>query len=148
MANFIYNKAKKLIADGDLDLNTAAGIDLRVVLVMTNTTCDTEEEASTFADFTTPDVYDGSGYADQIIVGEATTWDSANDRTEMDGNDVTFSSLGAGTRQCQAAVIIDWQTTRNDSFPIAYIDTGGFPFDGNGGDVTIQWNAEGILQVT
>jgi len=148
MANFVYNKAKKLLADADLDCNSGAGIDLRGVLVMTNTTCDTEKNVSTFADFTTPDVCDGSGYADQTITGEASEWDSSNDRTEIHADNFTYSSLGAGTRQNQALVVIDWQGTRDSSYPVAYYDTGGFPFDGNGGDVTIQVNAQGLLQVT
>ena len=35
-----------------------------------------------------------------------------------------------------------------DAVLIAYIDSGGFPVVTNGGDLTIAWNAEGILQLT
>ena len=39
-------------------------------------------------------------------------------------------------------------TDDTDSIPAAWIDTGGFPFDGTGANNTIQWNALGIVQLT
>ena len=121
--------------------------DFRVLLVMTNTTADTEEDVATVSAFSTLDEYDGANYARQELSSDTVTKDSTNDRGEYDAADITFTSLGAGTRQAQAAVIIKHVTNDTDSIPIAYIDTGGFPFAGNGGNVTIQWNSEGILQL-
>jgi hypothetical protein len=37
--------------------------------------------------------------------------------------------------------------TAGNDWPIAWIDTGGFPFSGNGGNVSVTVNAEGLLQV-
>jgi hypothetical protein len=148
MANFVYTKAKQRLLAGDVDLDEA-GHDMRVLLVMTSTTADTDQDADTLSGITTLDEYDGSGYARQAIASQTTVEDETNNRGEFDGADVTFATLGAGTRQCQAAVIyrhVDG-TAANDQ-PVIYIDTGGFPFSGNGGDVTISWNAEGILQAT
>jgi hypothetical protein len=122
--------------------------DIRVLLVMTNTTADTEEDVDTISAFGTLDEYDGAAYARQQIANQATVEDEANDRGEFDGDDVTFATLGVGTRQCQAALVYHHVTNDADSVPIAYIDQGGFPFDGNGGNVTITWNAEGIIQAT
>jgi hypothetical protein len=146
MANFVYNEIKRALFEAEIDLN--ATDDIRVLLVMTNTTADTEDDKDTISAFTTLDEYDGSGYARQALTGEAVAEDAANDRAEFDGGDATFTTLGAGTRSCQAAIVFKHVTNDTDSVPIAYIDTGGFPFAGNGGDVTIQWNAEGILQQT
>jgi hypothetical protein len=147
MANFIYNEAKRLMADGAFDWDTDS---FYVRLVMTNTTADTEDDKNTWAGFTTPDEYNGSGYPSggQAIAAAVINEDAANDRAELDGTDTTFTSLGAGTRQCQAAVIVKYVDGAGGDIPIAYIDTGGFPWTGNGGNVTLQWNAEGILQVT
>ena len=145
MANFVYNEIKRAVIEGEIDLGTG-GDTIKVRLVMTNTTCDTEDDVNTLDGFTTIDVYDGSSYADQTIANQVVNEDSANDRAEMDGDNVTFSTLGVGTRQCQGALIYKFVTNDTDSVPIAFIDTGGFPFDGSGADVTIQWNAEGILQ--
>lgn len=145
MANFVYNEAKNQILTGGIDF---ASDDIRVLLVMSNTTAGAEDDKDTISGFTTLDEYDGANYSRQALANEAVNEKAANDRAEFDGDDVTFSSLGAGTRQCQAAIVYKHVTNDSDSIPIAYIDTGGFPFDGNGGDVTIQWNADGIVQAT
>jgi len=57
-------------------------------------------------------------------------------------------SLGAGTRQNQGALLYIFVTADADHINVAWIDTGGFPFDGTGSNTTIQWNALGILQLT
>lgn len=149
MANFVYTPAKARLLSGDLDLNAH---DIRVALVMTNTTADTEQDASVMDDFTTLDEYDGANYARQEIANEAVNADTGNNRGEFDGDDIGWTALGAGTRQAQAMLLyrhVDG-TDPNDQ-PIAYIDTTSpsvFPFAGNGGDVDVAWNAEGILQLT
>ena len=147
MASFAYTKFKQLLLAGEIDFDEA-GNDIRVILVMTNTTADTEKDVDTVSAFTTLDEMDGSGYGREAIANQATAEDEANDRGEFDGDDVTFASVSAGTRDVQAAVIYKHVTNDTDSVPIAYIDTGGFPFSPGGGDIVIQWNAEGILQAT
>lgn len=147
MANFVYNEAKRALAAGEINW---ASSDIRVILVMTNTTADTEDDTNTVTGFTTLDEFDGSGYSSGgvALTGEALNEDSANNRAEADANDAAFGALGNGTRQIQAAVVIKWNTTLGGSMPIAYIDTGGFPLNPGGASITIQWNAEGILQIT
>ena len=147
MANFVYTHAKHLFLTGGLNLSTA---DMRVALVMTNTTADTEKDLSTIGAFTTLDEYDGAGYSSggSALAGEGVTQDDPNDRSEFDATDLTFTGLGVGTRQCQGAIVYAFVTNFGASIPVAWIDTGGFPFTGNGSNVTIQWNAEGILQAT
>jgi hypothetical protein len=122
--------------------------DIRVLLVMTNTTADTEDDVNTFAGFTTLDEFDGANYTSGgvALTGEAISEDAANNRAEFDANDATFTAIGAGTRQVQAMIVYKFNTTVSDSEPLIFIDTGGFPFSANGGNVTVQWNAEGILQ--
>jgi len=44
-----------------------------------------------------------------------------------------------------AAIIFKQGAADTDSELIAYIDSGGFPKATNGGDLTIQWNANGIV---
>lgn len=145
MANFVYTGAKTKLANADLDLASA---DLRALLVMTNTTADTEKDVANIAAFSTLDEHDGANYARKTLADEAVAQDDANDRAELDATDVTWTALGAGTRQCQALVVYVHVTNDSDSYPFLYIDTGGFPFTATGADVTIQWNAEGIFQLT
>jgi len=147
--SFVYNKRKApwMNQTSPVDFNTD---DMRVLLVMTDTTCDTEKDVSTFAGFTTIDEMDGANYvADGMaLANEAVNEDLPNDRAEFDADDLTWSALGAGARSIAAAVLYKFITNQAASEPVAYIDAGGFPFAASGTDFTLQWNAEGILQFT
>jgi len=147
MADFVYDNAKEQLLLGALDFSTD---DMRVALLMTNTTADTEKAAATVGGFTTPDDFDGSGYTagGAALAGEAVTEDGANNRGEFDATNLTFSALGAGTRNIAGALLYKFVTNFNSSIPIAWIDSGGFPVTANGGDITLNWNAEGLIQAT
>lgn len=143
--SFVYTPAKYKIARGEIALQSA---DTRVLLVMTNTTADTDQDAATISGIGTLDEYNGANYARKAFSGEVVNEDDPNNWAEFTADPVTWSTLGVGTRQCQAAVIYLFVTNDADSVPIAYIDTGGFPFDGNGGNAVLTPNAEGFLKVT
>jgi hypothetical protein len=145
MADFWYTGAKLKLAKGDLDFDTA---DIRAKLCMTNTTADTDQDATNLTGITTIDEYDGSGYTEIDFAGAATAADNANDRAEIDYSDGSFgSAVGAGTRSWEGILIycrVDG-TAAND-FPVAWIDLTNA--NGNGGAVNLTVNAEGLLQVT
>ncbi len=145
--SFVYTKAKQQLAVGGLDFSTS---DMRVALVMTNTTADTEEDVSTISAFTTLDEFDGSGYSSggSALAAEAVAQDNVNNRAEFSATNLTFATLGAGTRSVQAALLYKFSGSFAASLPVAFIDTGGFPFTTNGGDINFTWNVEGIVQVT
>ncbi len=143
--SFAYTPAKYGIARGTLVWHTS---DIRVLLVMSNTTADTDQDAATISAFGTLDEYDGANYVRKAVTGEATTKDDANNRAEMDADDITWTALGAGTRQAVGMVVYKFVTNDADSIPILYVDSGGFPFSGNGSDVASAWNVEGIAQLT
>lgn len=145
MAAFVYQRAKELLGTGALNLATA---DLRVALVMTNTTVHTEKTANTFAGFTTKDECNGSGYARVDLAGVTGVRDDGNLIWYVDASDAVFTTLGAGTRQNKAALLHVHNATPGLEIPIGYQDQGGFPFDGTGANNTIQWAALGILQLT
>lgn len=145
MANFAYTPAK-----GDIlraGHNFATG-DFRVILVMTNTTADTDQDVEFVGDIGTLDEYDGANYVRKALANEAVTDDAPNNRGEFDADNVVWTALGAGTRQAAGMILYRHVTNDADSPIIGWIDTGGFPFSGNGGDVTVAWNAEGILQAS
>lgn len=146
--SFVYTEAKRALLAGELDLDAN---DIRYIYVMTNTTADTQEDVTTIGAFTTLDEFDGSGYTAGVgiaLTGEAVAADNTNNRGEFDANDSTVTGAGAGSRNIQGLLLLKFVTNLSSSLPIALIDTGGFPFNGNGGDITAQWNAEGILQAT
>jgi hypothetical protein len=145
MADFWYTPAKQKLAKGDLDFDTA---DLRVILCMSNTTADTDQDAASLSAITTLDEYDGSGYSRIDLAGAAVNQDDPNNRSEIDYSDGTFgATVGAGTRQWVGMcyyVRVDG-TAAND-YPVAWKDL--TPANGNGGAVNLTVNAEGLLQVT
>ena len=144
--SFVYNEFKKQLLIGGINLSTA---DVRVALVMSNTTADTEDDANTFADFTTLDECDGSGYARATLTPEAVTEDPTNNRAVFDAADASFPTLGAGTRQNVAAIVyIHNGALSSQQIPAFYIDDGGFPFTAAGATFVLQWSATGIATLT
>ena len=141
MANFIYEKALTKIALGDIHFDTD---DIRVLLVGTITTADTETEVEFISGFTTLDEFTDASYARKTLTTKAVNEDLANNRAEFDADNVTWTALTGDT--AQAAIVYKFVTNDADSIPIAYIDTGGFPQTPAGADLTINWNAEGIIQ--
>ncbi len=145
--SIVYTVFKSEILKGNTARDLPGG-DVRIDLVMSNTTFDTEQDDEFVGDTSTPDFYDGATYARQALTSEAVATDSANDRGEFDADDAQFATLGVGTRQAVAIVVFLFITSDALSPLMCYVDTGGFPFDGNGGNVDVAWNVEGILQTT
>lgn len=141
MANFALTHAKHLINKGDIDFDVD---DIRVMLVDSTTTADTEEDVTTISGITTLGELSGTGYVRKALANEIVNKDDANNRSEFDADDTVWTGINAGT--AQAAIIYKHVTDDSDSIPLFYIDS-DFPFVTNGGDMTIQWNAEGISQI-
>lgn len=144
MASTVPNGALKDM----IDLYIATRDDLRAILVMTNTTCDTEIDAITYVDdYTTLDECDATGYARVALTGEATSQDDVNDRAELDANDAVFSGLsGDATRDAQGVLLYDHVTTDADSPAVCFVDFAS-DITSAATQVTIPWDAEGILQL-
>ena len=147
MASLVYNAAKANFLTGTIDLDTD---DIRILLVKTTYT---EDDAHTFVD-------DGSAndpasheivatnYVRKALASEAVTVDQTNNRAEFDAADVTWTALGGATNDTiKGAVVYENNAADTAAALICFID---FPSDlpTNGSDVTIQFNAEGILQLT
>ncbi len=143
--SFWYTRASQDIGRGLIDFREA-GADIRAIIVMTNTTADTERDVATISAFTTLDEMDGAAYVRKALANQVWNEDQPNDRSEFDADDVTWTALGAGTRSMAGIIIYRHVTDDTDSVPICYIDTGGFPLAATGTDFIAQWNAEGIAQ--
>jgi hypothetical protein len=137
MASFIYNRGAELIATNDLDWDTAT---IKARLVMSNTTCDTELTKLTLSGFTTIDVCDGAAYAEATLANTTITRDDTNNRIELDADNVTWSTLGVGTRNSVGILIYqDLGGGDATSVPIAYIEFATAEVH-DGSDFPIQWN--------
>lgn len=144
MASYVFTRALAKLLSGDLDLNAH---DIRFVLVMTNTTVDTEADTEFVSGFTTLDECDGANYVRKALANEAVAADTANDRGEFTADPVTWTALGNGTRQLEGILVIRHVTNDGDSVPIFFIDPTGWPMNPGGADLTVTPNAEGLLQL-
>ena len=147
MPSFGYVPALTKLAKGDLDFDTAP---IRVKAVMSNTTCGSQRTAANLAAFTTIDEYNGAGYTEATLAGVSVASDLTNLRCEIDFSDFTFgAAVSAGSRQGVGLLIyyrVDG-TAAND-WPIAFVDSSSSPFQGTGAGLSVQINAEGLLQVS
>lgn len=146
MATRVYNELKRAALAAYL----AGGADIRIALLMTNTTADTENDGKTTISggtgFTTLDDFDGANYVRKALTTEAVNKDDGNDRAEFDADDVTWTALGAGTRSIQGILVYKHVTNDADSVPIAWLEFSSVKTP-DGSDFTVQWDAEGILQL-
>ena len=137
--SFVYTPALGL-----LDAATLTG-DVRAALLMSNTTGDTDTDAATISAIGTLDEYDGASYARVALTTEAWAAVLATDRFKFSADPIVFATLGVGTRQCVGLLIFLFVTNDTDSKPLMYIDGTGFPFDGNGANVTFTPHADGVM---
>lgn len=89
----------------------------------------------------------GGNYVRKTLGSKTLTYDAANDRVEWDCADITWTAINAGT----AARATYWDNSQGTDVSRRLwlnVDTGGFPITTNGGDLTIQQNAEGIAHGT
>lgn len=146
MASQVYNSFKQANAKADIDLDAD---DIRVALLMSDTTADTENDGKVYVgDFTTLDECDsGATYVRKVLANKAVNKDDANDRAEFDADDVTWTTLAACTRQLVGALLYKHVTNDADSPIIAWVEFAAAKTP-DGSDFTIQWNVEGILQLS
>lgn len=143
MASFVYTPAKTKMLNG-----TFTFADLRLILVMTNTTADTDQDLENVADLGTLDEMDGANYVRKAVTSEAVVQDDPNNRAELSFDPVTWSALGNGTRQLEGIILIQFVTNDADSLLVAFIDPTGWPLNPGGADLVVTPNAEGVLQLT
>ena len=130
--------------------NVTDSTDARAMLVMSNTTTDTEEDAQTLSDFTTIDECDGTGYAELDLASLSVAYDSTNDRLVIDAADGDFDgggdTVGASTRDITRILVYRYVdgTDAND-VPWFSIDVG--PYAPVGGAIDVTWNSTGIAYI-
>jgi len=144
MASLVYNSAKRDLVNGTIDLDTH---DIRVLLV---TTGYTESAAHDFVDDVSGSECTATNYVRKSLTGETVAVDAGNNRAEFTADaSLTWTALGGATNNLIKGMVVYKHVGGTDSANplICFID---FPSDvqTNGGDVTVTFNAEGILQLT
>jgi hypothetical protein len=152
MASFVYNTAA-----GDMwqDIIDLLNDTIKMGLSTSVHTVDRDDDFlddGTASDFSSGELT-GTGYTAgfggagrKTLASKTITVDKANDRAEFDCADVTWTAINAGT--AAQATVLKEITNDTASKTIANVDSGGFPVVTNGGDLTFQVNAEGLLQLS
>lgn len=140
MANALYNNFKEVVMEGSIDFTTNT---IKLMLVTSGYTFDADH---VFVSSVVPasNEFADASYSRATLGTKTVTQDDTDDEGVFDAADVTFSSL-AGGETAAAAIIYKEVTNDADSLLIAYVDD--VDFTSNGGDVTIQWNTEGIINL-
>ena len=144
MADFVYNIAKFQLLNADLDFNAPDDIRLILLEAATDENPDDADVAAVLVRAGTTELVT---YTRGALASEATSQDDANDRAEFDATDFVFSAVAA-QNAIVAVLVFKFVTNDSDSIPIMFIDSmTGLPLTPNGSDITITWNAQGILQL-
>ena len=148
MPSRVGNEATLKFMQGDLNLREA-GDDIRMMLVMSNSSVFTENDGIVnLADFTTLDEMDGANYVEpKILANQTVVKDDPNDRTEFSADPVTWTALGDGTRQVRGIVLykhIDGTDANDEWLASLQFTTDQSP---GGSDFMITPNSEGLIQL-
>lgn len=135
----LYNNFKEQILLGELDLGN--GADTIKVILLTGHSLDIDLDAS-YSDVS-GDEESGTGYTagGETLANQSVTQDNPNDRAAFDGDDVTWTGLDVGTPN----YVIVYDDTHASKYLIAAFE---IATASNGGDYTLQWNANGLLLLT
>lgn len=135
----------------DLEAGTVTdAVDIRIMAVMTDTTCDTEVDAQTLSDFSNIDECDGVGYAQLDLLNVTVAYDDTNDMLKIDADDGDLDGGGdvinVSTRDVQGLVCYRYVdgTDAND-VPWWYLDVG--PYTLGGGPFDITWHTNGVTRI-
>ena len=142
----IYNEFNRASAAAEIDLNAD---DVRAIRVMANTSAGTENAGKVYvSDLTTLDECDATGYTRQVLTAEAVNKDDANDRASFDADDAVFSSLSGDASRNYVGVVLYKHVGADSANPlIAYIEF-TTPITSAATQVTVPWDAAGILLFT
>jgi hypothetical protein len=154
MASFVYGLAAELIVEQSLDYlaNT-------IKTGLSNTTHVPNKDDQFLDDVGADDFIDGelsgTGYTagfgaagrgadDGQLLSKTVVYDTANDRVELDAADTVWTGINAGT----IAQVTLLKEITNDAASVVIANVDVADTVTNGGDITIQWDAEGIIQLT
>lgn len=149
MASITTNKGRTLIAKGPAN----SGIDyladtIKVILLGSGYT--PSKDHNFISDLGANEL-SGTGYTGgfggsgrKTLASKTITQDDANDLAVMDAADVTYTAINAGTA---AYAAIAKEITSDAASPVIGIVDISPDIVTNGGDLTVQWGANGIFSI-
>jgi hypothetical protein len=153
MAAEFFNHGKKVIFDhSDTDAVDLLADNIRVGL-MEQGVYSPDIDSHTYwgdsgvsSDEITATGYDANGDG-RNLASKTMTQDNTNDRVEFDAADLTYDAIGGAANDTFDRILLfKWTGVAGTSPVVAYADVTATTT--NGGDVTLTWDAEGILQMS
>lgn len=142
MANVVYNDFKRAFMAGEIDLDSG-GDTIKVALVSSSYSPNIDSD-TVWSDVTNE--VSGTGYTagGNTLASQAVTADNTDDEGVFDASDTNWASSSFTAR---GAVVYKSTGTASTSPLICYFD---FSSDqtSTSGNFTIQWNSEGILNLS
>lgn len=150
MADTVYNRGKYLITSGGVIWGTT---DVRALLIVTtdngalpSSAWDVDlNDVAALLNVSNIDEMSGTGYVRKTMAGFTVTEDDTGNQSVMDANDITWTSIDAGT--ARAIVVYKYNASDASAELISIHDT-NFPKTTNGGDLTVQWPSTGVITGT
>ncbi len=154
MASFLYGLAAELMVEQNFDYLVDT-----IKTGLSNATHVPNKDDQFLDDVGSDDFIDGelsgSGYTagfgnsgrgadDGQLLSKTVVYDVANDRVELDAANTVWTAIDAGT--IVQLTLLKEITNDAASIVVANVDVADTVT--NGGDITIQWDAEGIIQLT
>lgn len=141
---FGYPKGEQAFRSGSINW---ASNDIRILLVMSNTTADTDGAAEFVSSFATLDECDAAGYARTQITGRSVSIDTVAKEVALLAAQTNLPAFGAGTRQVVGAIIYKHVGADSANPVLFYLDAPPwFPFNAVGTAVRFKWDATGIVR--
>lgn len=145
MADFTYNKAKLELLKGTIDLQEA-GDDVRL-LFLEAATDENKDDLDVQAVLARAGTTELATYTRGALDSQATTQDDTDDEGVFDAADEVFSAV-VTQNAIVAYLIFKFVTDDAGSTPLFFIDSAtNLPLTPNGSDITVTFNAEGILNL-
>lgn len=148
MASFVYGRGALRLLRGNTETTPIDFLADTIKVGLSSSTHVPNKDDTFLDDGGADDFLDGelSPYTRQTLGSKTFAYNAGSDRVELDAADTTFTAINAGTA---AQATVEKDTGTNTTSPCLFnVDSGGFPVVTNGGDVTIQWNAAGIANLT
>jgi len=121
---------------------------IKAILVMSNTTADTDIDSDTVSAVGTLDESDDGGYTRQALANTTKTVNDTDDRAEFDADDIVFDGMNGGATRDYVGVLVYKEITDDtDSPPLAYVPFGETK-PGSATKLTVSWDGNGVWQNT
>lgn len=152
MTAHFFNEAKRAFAAGEVDWSNAT---IKALLLMTNTTADTDYDVNTVSAIGTLDEFDGAGYtAGHGGAGRKTVTATISETAggpgvgfaALEAAQLTWLGLGAGTRDALGVLlIVEGTSDDSDAIPIAWSPFSS-AYTASGNNLNVSWSSDVAVQ--